>query len=197
MNTPEFQQQENALMAYPSGGWRRLMFKAPLQLWRLGLGFIIGRIIMVLTVTGRRTGLPRHTMVEYYRLDGTPYAVSAFGERSQWYRNLVANPQVTIQTAQGVESMRASRVTDPDEIARVYEFFMRRDPPLTGWYLASLGIEATVADVVAKRDRLHFVRFEATDEPTPPPLQSDLSYVIPTALCSLVAAWLIRKLLRR
>ena len=39
-----------------------------------------------------------------------------FGRRAQWYRNIEADPQVTIQTAAGAESAIARRVTDGDEL---------------------------------------------------------------------------------
>ena len=34
-------QNERGFMVYPSGGWRKAMFKAPLYLWRMGLGMLL------------------------------------------------------------------------------------------------------------------------------------------------------------
>lgn len=55
------QQQGRGLMIYPAGGWRKALFKAPLWLWRLGLGPILGRFYLVLTTvsSGANTGRKR------------------------------------------------------------------------------------------------------------------------------------------
>lgn len=192
MKTP-YPQHEKGLMSYPGGGWRRVMFKVPLLLWRMGLGPIIGHIMLVITHTGRKSGLPHHTMVEYHMFDGVKYAPCAFGPRSDWYKNITADPKVTIQTAHGTESATAVRVTDDQELLAVYDLFMRRDPPLTRWYLDSLGIQAEQQDVIAKKDRIYWIRFDPTDQPTPAPLENDLVWVLPLALISLILLWFLNR----
>ncbi len=69
-------------------------------LWRLGLGPWIGlrpdvwSRIMVLTHTGRKSGLPRRTALNYALVDDEIYCMAWAG--SDWYRNLVQNPQVEV-----------------------------------------------------------------------------------------------------
>ena len=93
------------LRQYPvRDSWLRWVFKAPLYLWRMGLGFLIGRYIMVITTTGRKSGLPRHTMAEWHPLNGGKFVPVNYGERAQWYRNIEADPHVTIQTSDGTQS---------------------------------------------------------------------------------------------
>ncbi|MDD5469023.1 MAG: nitroreductase family deazaflavin-dependent oxidoreductase [Anaerolineales bacterium] len=71
-------------------------------MWRLGLGAwvnawpSVGGRIMVLTHTGRKTGLKRRTPVNYAEVDGDIYCVAGYGPRSDWYRNLVADPRVEV-----------------------------------------------------------------------------------------------------
>lgn len=182
------------LMAYPDRGWHRLLFKAPINLWRLGLGPLIGHILMIITHKGRKSGLPRRTMVEYHKHDGTIYAPCAFGPRSDWYRNIAADPRVTVQTAVGTQSMIAARVTADKEILSVYALFRRRDPPLLKWYLHSLDIEDNQEDVLNNKDRIYWIRFDPTDEPTPPHLEVDLLWVWPIFFISLFALWRLRSL---
>jgi deazaflavin-dependent oxidoreductase (nitroreductase family) len=73
-----------------------------LWLWRLGLGPwinawpAVGGRIMVITHTGRRSGLPRRTPVNYAPADGSVYCTAGFGHRADWYRNLMANPRVDV-----------------------------------------------------------------------------------------------------
>jgi deazaflavin-dependent oxidoreductase (nitroreductase family) len=181
----------NTLRFYPRSGWARFLTRAPLVAWRLGLGPISGKLFLVLTTTGRKSGIPRHAMVEYYSLDGIKYAACAFGAEAQYYKNIQADPRVTIQTADGTESARASRVTDDDELVAVYELFKRRDPFMLNWYLNSLGIKPDAEDVVANKERVYFLRFEPSAEVGPGGLDVDLAWLWPLALLGLLAwRWL-------
>jgi deazaflavin-dependent oxidoreductase (nitroreductase family) len=182
----------NMMRFYPRSRWGKLMWKAPLILWRLGLGPITGKLFLVLTTTGRKSGLPRHVMLEYYKRNGAKYAASAFGVKSQYYRNIRADPRVTIQTSDGTEGARAVRVTDDEEVLAVYELFKRRDPVLLSWYLKSLGVKPEADDVLANKDRLYFLRFDPVDQVTPPGLEVDLAWLWLLALLGLLAVRRIR-----
>jgi deazaflavin-dependent oxidoreductase (nitroreductase family) len=71
-------------------------------LFRLGLGWAvniwpaIGGRIMVITHTGRKSGLRRRTPVNYAPIDGDLYFTAGFGAHSDWYRNIMADPQVEV-----------------------------------------------------------------------------------------------------
>lgn len=186
----------NSLLAYPESNWHRLLFRAPIIMWRLGLGPLVGRVLMIVTHTGRISGLPRRTMVEYHKLTGIIYAPCAFGPRSDWYKNIVADPHVTVQTANGTSSMIASRVVDDDEILAVYALFRWRDPPLLKWYLQSLDIEDKEKDVLIKKDRIYWLRFDPTESSTPPQLEIDLVWVWPLMMIGFALFWFVRKLWR-
>jgi deazaflavin-dependent oxidoreductase (nitroreductase family) len=186
----------NMMNLYPRGHWARLTFKAPLVAWRLGMGPITGRLFMVLTTKGRKSGLARHTMVEYYKLNGTKYATCAFGARAQYYQNILSDPHVTVQTADGTESALAVRVTDAHELLAVYELFKRRDPPLLHWYLSSLGIKPEPDAVLANRERVHFLRFDPVSEFSPPGLEVDLAWLWPVALLGLLVWRRVRSIAR-
>ena len=64
-------------------------------------GYFQGRPVMVLTTTGSRTGQPREAVVSFSR-DGDDYIVvgSKSGEPDDpaWFKNLVANRTVTVET---------------------------------------------------------------------------------------------------
>jgi deazaflavin-dependent oxidoreductase (nitroreductase family) len=73
-----------------------------LLMWRLGLGYwinfwpgVVGRI-MVITHTGRKTGLRRRTPVNYALIDGEIYCIAGFGKLTDWYRNIIANPDLEV-----------------------------------------------------------------------------------------------------
>jgi deazaflavin-dependent oxidoreductase (nitroreductase family) len=186
------------MLPYPSGAIQRWLFRAPIPLWRLGLGPLIGKVMMLVTHVGRKTGHIHRTMIEYHPRQGVKYAVAAWGEKADWYRNILADPYVTIQTANGLQHVKAERVTDPHELLACYTLFMRRDPPLTRWYLQSRGIRlADPADFLAKKDRVHLVRFAPAEypsgEPTLPPVRADLKWVLPVLGATLAALWFLRR----
>ncbi len=84
----------------PPRGWGRVLWRLPIGLYRIGLGWVLGSRFLLLTHTGRKTGLPRYAVVEVRRHDPateTDYVASGFGERSDWFRNIQKTPQVTIQ----------------------------------------------------------------------------------------------------
>ncbi len=163
--------------------WRKLAFKAPLVLWRMGLGPLLGHIFVVITTKGRKSGEARHFMTEYYRDGEKLYVVCAYGPKAQWYKNLMADPYATIQTWKGPERMKATRVTDTDEIMAVIAGFWQRDPVTVKWYFDAKGIDTTnQEDVAAKKDSLHIFRFDPTAAPTPMPLTVDLAWIWPVLL---------------
>ena len=193
-----FQQKDSGFLTYPTGGWRKAMFKYPVYLWRLGLGPLMGKIMVLMTTTGRKSGLPRRTLTEYHRLNGKKYAPSGFGSRSQWYKNIEADPHVTIQTEDGAERVIAVRVTEDDEILALMDVMIKKDgTAMRDLYLNALEIEPTPEDILAKKDRIYWLRFDPTDEPTPPPQEADLMWVWPiTAVFTLLAILILRKLTR-
>ena len=186
------------LMAYPNAGWRRFVFKLPLHLWRLGLGRFLPANFLVLTTTGRKSGLPRHTMLEHAQIGENFYIGSGWGRRSDWVRNLEANPLATVQTVRaGTVSVRASHADDAAELGQVYRAMSGKSP---AWkdYLAMWGVEDTEADFIAAHqdDRLLTYRLSPVNAETPPPLPTDLRWVWGWALGA-VAVLLAIALVRR
>lgn len=165
------------MMVYPSRGWRKQFMKMPLRYWRMGLGPILQRWFVVLTTTGRKSQQPRHTMLEFSVMDGKTYIGSGWGERPDWCQNIAADPRVTIQSNEGTKSAIAQRVTSDEEMARLYHVAKARKSPVWKEYLESLGIEDTVEDYVAKKERLVIFRLDPCSEKTPAPMKTDLVWV--------------------
>jgi len=77
----------------------RLFFRAPIMLYRIGLGGLMP-MQLLLTTVGRKSGQPRRAVVDVLRHDAatdTYYVASAYGAHSDWYRNLQGNPAVCVQ----------------------------------------------------------------------------------------------------
>jgi deazaflavin-dependent oxidoreductase (nitroreductase family) len=88
-----------ALGEHPPQGFARWLARFPLWIYRLRLGFLLGNRFLMLTHIGRKSGLPRQTVLEVVRHDDltNSYVVaSGWGEQSNWFRNILQTPQVTL-----------------------------------------------------------------------------------------------------
>lgn len=195
-----YDQRLEGLMTHPSQRWtNRLLFAIPVVLWRMGLGPLLARRhILILTTTGRRSGLPRHTGLEYNVVRGKVAVAAGWGQRSDWVRNLQADPLVTLQTAEGTFGAYAQRITDPGVVREMMEPVLKSggDAYFRPW-LESLDIRCDLEDVIAKRDRLVLISFEPTDQPGPPPMPTDLAWLWPVLLLSGAALCLLGRRPRR
>lgn len=83
---------------HPPRGWLKLFFKIPVLVARCGLAGwerLIGVEWMLLATIGRKSGKKRYTMVDvlqYEKESDTYFIEAGFGKRSDWYRNIQANP---------------------------------------------------------------------------------------------------------
>ena len=101
-------------------------FRAPVYLYRWRLGWLFGHRILLLTHTGRRTGLRRQTVLEVveYREDGPEaVVVNGFGPNSDWLLNIQAKPgeEVTVGWQHFVASHRFLDEEEAMEVMRGYE----------------------------------------------------------------------------
>jgi deazaflavin-dependent oxidoreductase (nitroreductase family) len=92
----------------------RTLLKAPALLYRgLIADLLRSRCVMLLTTRGRRTGLPRTTAVSFMPVDGHYVAFSGWGVGSNWYRNVLAHPEVWITVGRRRLRAVARPVEDP------------------------------------------------------------------------------------
>jgi deazaflavin-dependent oxidoreductase (nitroreductase family) len=99
------------------GALRRLFFKAPISLYRGPVAEVLrSRCIMLLTTIGRRSGQKRTNGVSFMPLGDRYIVFSGWGVRSDWYKNLLVNPEVTIKV--GGKTMRATAVPVSDPARR-------------------------------------------------------------------------------
>jgi deazaflavin-dependent oxidoreductase (nitroreductase family) len=95
--------------------FRKFFFKLPVALYRDGPAEIMRlRCVMLITTTGRRSGQPRTTGVSFMPLDGRFIVFSGWGVRSDWYQNVLANPDVTLQVGRRTLRATAQPVNDPE-----------------------------------------------------------------------------------
>ena len=159
---------------YPKG-LQKWLFKTPILLYRLGLGFIVGRLFMIMTTFGRKSGAPRRTAIKFHEFKGKPTVMSGWGTKTDWYRNLQSNPLATVQTWRGAQSVRARRIDLDKELARAFRW-AQANPTMKAMMKAA-GFEMTLEQFLAEKERFTFVTFEPAKEKTPESLKADLWWV--------------------
>lgn len=99
------------------------LFKVPILYYKLGLGWMVGRMFLILTTTGRKSGKPRRTPLEYsYDPATDTYIIMAgWGGKTDWFRNASANPQVEVWVGRRKFKARAERMTDSQAAAWLAE----------------------------------------------------------------------------
>lgn len=120
---------------------RFFRIKRPAKLaYRVGLGPVIGRIVLLLTTTGRKSGLARVTPLQYEIIDGQYYLASARGLRADWVRNIQANPAVTVRVKRQQFTGTALVDTNLDRITDFLEYRLARHPRMVGAIMKADGI---------------------------------------------------------
>ena len=174
--------------------------KFMLLMWRLGLGRWVnlwpevGGQIMVLTHTGRKTGLKRKTPVNYAMVEGELYCTAGFGHLTDWYRNILANPTVEVWLPEGWWAGPVEEITDPERrLALLREVLIGSGfaATMAGINLRTMTDEALAAATTDYR-LLHIRRVEARTGPGGP---GDLAWLWP--LSTLILLWLLFRRCRR
>ena len=90
--------------------------------------------LLLLHHRGAKTGIERVNPLAYQELDGG-YAVfaskGAAPTNPDWYHNLIANPEVTIEVGDETVAVKA-RVAEAEERERIWEEQKRRNPGFAG-----------------------------------------------------------------
>jgi deazaflavin-dependent oxidoreductase (nitroreductase family) len=101
-------------------------------LYAIGLGPIIGKLILLLTTTGRKSGQKRITPLQYELIGSDYYLGAARGLQADWVRNIQANPQVELRVGSKHIQGSAEIVTDTGRFADFLEVRLARHPHLIG-----------------------------------------------------------------
>lgn len=98
------------------------------------------------TTRGRRTGRPHTIEIWFGERGGTLFMLSGGRDRSDWVRNIMANPLVEVRIGDGTRPARGRIVEDPDEdvaarrlLAAKYQGW-REGRPLSTWARTALPV---------------------------------------------------------
>lgn len=146
----------------PPAGLTRLLFRIPIHLYRLRLGWLFGSRLLLLNHIGRISGKPRHTVLEVAEHDADGYVVaSGWGPTAAWYRNILQTPDVTIQV--GTRTMPVTAIPlDREQGAQVFVRYGSRHRSAAKYVLPRVlgfSVDGSDADFHAVGQQLPFVRF--------------------------------------
>ncbi len=126
----------------PPRGLSRLLYRFPILIYQAGFGRLMGGRFLMLRHVGRISGRPRYAVLEVIRRDETEdayYVLSAFGEESDWVRNLRAHHEVEITIGGRHIPVTAEFLSEADteremlDYARRYPLAARQLPRLMGY----------------------------------------------------------------
>jgi deazaflavin-dependent oxidoreductase (nitroreductase family) len=123
-------------------GILRALLRAPIWLYRWNLGWIMGRRFLLLTHTGRKSGLNRQSVIEvvsYDKVTGLYYVAAAWRDRSDWYRNIRHNPTVSVQVRNHSFQARAEQISTQEGEARLWEYAQKHPTAFSELVTVMLG----------------------------------------------------------
>lgn len=105
------------------------MFKLPLVMYRLRLGWLLGKRFMQITHVGRRSGRTYRTVLAVLKFDKKTneiYAVSAW-KGSDWYYNIQSSPALQVETG-FVHYVPVQRILSAEEITAAFMEYRKQHP---------------------------------------------------------------------
>jgi deazaflavin-dependent oxidoreductase (nitroreductase family) len=139
------------------------VFRLPLPLYRRGWGWLLGHTFLLVTHAGRKTGKPHETVAMTLIYDPRTHEAvicSAWGQNTDWIRNIRAHPALQIQIGRESYTPEHRFLSEDESVAVAVEF--RRQHPrrlrLAAWILGwgDLSSDTAVRDFVRSRPFVSF-----------------------------------------
>ena len=145
----------------------RLIHLPPRAACAIGLGQLIGKFVMLLTTTGRKSGKRRVTPLQYEEIDGRIYVGAALGRKADWMRNILADPRVEVRIKARRFMGCAEVVSDTRQIADFLEERLRRHPRMIGAMLRAEGMPMPPDRAVLEQYAARLALVIITPDPEP------------------------------
>jgi deazaflavin-dependent oxidoreductase (nitroreductase family) len=108
--------------------WRLMKVFKPLPIFAHRFLPGLKNMVLVLTTTGRNSGLARQTPLQYERIGDLLYIGSARGVKADWVQNIIQDPCVSV-LIKGQQITGIARVVDDPEAAVDFlELRLKRHP---------------------------------------------------------------------
>ncbi len=106
----------------------RWFYRAPIKLYKVGLGRLMGGRFLMLTHKGRKSGLDRYVVLEVVEHEpGVWFVAAAYGKNADWFRNVEADPNVTVNY-KGARRAATAAVIPEEEAAAVLRRYAEAYP---------------------------------------------------------------------
>jgi deazaflavin-dependent oxidoreductase (nitroreductase family) len=104
-------------------------FKMPLILYRLGLGWMLGKRFLLLTHVGRHSGKVYQSVLAVLRFDEKTHEILAVSpwSKSNWHQNIQIKPALKVETG-FIRYTPMQRNLSPEEIAALFIEFRKQRP---------------------------------------------------------------------
>lgn len=112
----------------------------PQLAYAIGLGPLIGKMVLLLTTIGRKSGKDRVTPLQYEEMGGKYLVAAALGDKTDWYRNILANPQVKIHVKSKRIAGVAEIITDTEKKASFLDYRFKKHPRMVGSIMRADGV---------------------------------------------------------
>jgi len=165
---------------YPENEIIRKLYRAPILLYRLGLGKLFRKYIVILSSFGRKSGKIHRTPVEYFQENDRIYVMSGFGDTPDWYQNLQKNPYTTLNKGKSSQQVIARKPETQSEWEGVIKFL--KTSPVTNISDPEMVKQLDNPQVLKEIKEWPVLTFDGTQEPCPTPLEIDLAWTWPLIL---------------
>ena len=120
----------------------RAFMRFPIYLFRLRLGWLFGGRFLMLTHTGRKSGLRRYVVLEIVNHDEASeayYVAAGWGKKADWYRNIQATPQVTVQVRNHRFDALAENISQEEALENLWVYAQKFPTAFTQLVKGMLG----------------------------------------------------------
>jgi deazaflavin-dependent oxidoreductase (nitroreductase family) len=159
------------------------------------MGTPLGGWILLLRVRGRKSGLVREHALSYLVADGSVWVMAGFGRRTEWYRNLLADPQVEVVLPGRALRCRAEIADEPEVRSHIIPR-LARAAGLPGYLIGVDPYRASPVAVMSATAWVPLIRLRPENGPISagPDDPGGLSWVWRQGLVLVVGALLIGRL---
>ena len=112
---------------YPKG-FLRLVMRFPILLYRLRLGWLLGKRFILIEHRGRKSGMTRRAVIEVVDHDpqeGVYVVAAAWGAQSDWFQNILVEPNVFVTVSAQRFPATARRLSEEDSERHLRSYSVR------------------------------------------------------------------------
>ena len=129
----------------PPRGFSAFLYRIPIWIYRLNMGWIFGDRALLLNHIGRKSGKTRQAVLEIVEsrpAEGQYFVISGFGPGSHWFQNIQQEPKVKIQVGRKLINAEATILT-PDQGEEVFFGYTHRNPQVVRFLAKRLGYDVS------------------------------------------------------